>query len=168
VLLLRPLRLMAQSLTEESSPRQLALGCALGMMIGLVPKGNLTAVILMTLLCAMRVNLAAGMAAAFFCSWFGLLLDPLAHLLGHWVLTTGLFVPIWTLLYDLPVIPWTSFNNTIVMGNLLLALLLFYPVYRFGKPQIERYEPLFTARVKKLRFVQLLWGVELAHNGGEA
>lgn len=39
-----PLRYFAKALILETTPRQLALGFALGMVIGLVPKGNLIAV----------------------------------------------------------------------------------------------------------------------------
>ena len=62
--LLRPLRLVAKALVAENSPRQLALGFALGMMVGLVPKGNLIALGLTLVLFGTRVNVGAGLVAA--------------------------------------------------------------------------------------------------------
>ena len=58
MIFLRPLRYLAQALILETTPRQLAWGFALGMLIGLIPKGNLIAVALMTLCCALRINVA--------------------------------------------------------------------------------------------------------------
>ena len=39
--LIRPFRFLVQALTAENTPRQLAWGLAIGVAIGLVPKGNL-------------------------------------------------------------------------------------------------------------------------------
>jgi uncharacterized protein (TIGR03546 family) len=60
-LALRPVRHFAQALIANDSPRQVAWGFVLGMMIGLVPKGNLTAILLGMLLLGLRVNKPAGL-----------------------------------------------------------------------------------------------------------
>ncbi len=159
---LRPIRILAKALTTDSTPRQMALGFAMGLSIGLVPKGNLTAVVLMMLLCATRVNLAVGMLSALLFSWVGVVTDPVTHWIGHALLAAESLRPLWTYLYDLPVVPWTSFNNTIVLGSLLLGLALFYPSYRFSTPLFERYTPNVSARMKKFKCVQLLWGAQVA------
>src|SRR5262249_34346062 len=96
MILLRPLRYLAQALALETTPRQLAWGFALGMLIGLVPKGNLIAVALMTLFCALRINVASGAAAISLFTWCGMHLDPVSHRLGHWLLTNESLRPLWT------------------------------------------------------------------------
>lgn len=57
---IKPLRYLAGALRDLNSPRRIALGVALGMLVGLVPKDNLTAAALGVVLLTFRVNLAAG------------------------------------------------------------------------------------------------------------
>ena len=49
-LLMRPLRHLVQGLVANDSPRQVATGFTLGMLIGLMPKGNLIILVLTLLL----------------------------------------------------------------------------------------------------------------------
>lgn len=57
---IKPLRYLAGALRDLNSPRRIALGVALGMLVGLLPKDNLTAAALGVVLLTFRVNLAAG------------------------------------------------------------------------------------------------------------
>jgi len=74
---------------------------------------------------------------------------------------------VWRWFYELPLAPWTDFNNTIVMGSLILGLLLFYPTYRLTRPLFEKYTPLLAAKLQKYRIVQILWGTEAGVVAGE-
>lgn len=159
---LRPFRFLAEALVEESTSRQLAWGFALGMVVGLVPKGNLTAVALMMLLCLLRVNLGVGMLAAFAFSWIGVLADPWTHQLGYALLTHDSLTGFWTQLANLPIVPWTSFNNTVVLGSLAAGVVLLFPAYKLSEPVFARYVPPLAERARKFRIVQLLWGAEWA------
>ncbi|MFC1597421.1 TIGR03546 family protein [Planctomycetota bacterium] len=158
----RPLRLLARAFTAAGSPRQLALGLALGMLIGLVPKGNLTAGILMVVLLGTQVNLGVGTLSAVLFTWVGGLADPLTHRIGEALLTHRSLEPTWACLHDLPMVPWTGLNNTVVLGSLLLGLWLFYPAYRLSEFVFEHYQPWAIEKLGNYRIVQLLWGAEMA------
>ena len=160
--MLRPLRLLVEAITDAGTPRQMALGFALGMLIGLVPKGNLTAVALTVVLLGTRVNLGMGLVGAGVFSWIGMLVDPFTHRIGHAMLTSESLQPTWAYLYDLPLVPWTGFNNSIVLGSLVLGLWLFYPVWRSSERVLERVQPWLGERLGKYRIVQLLAGTEMA------
>lgn len=161
MLALRPLRFLAQALILETTPRQLAWGAALGMLIGLVPKGNLIAIGLMTLFCALRINIAAGTAAISLFTWCGLYLDPVSHRLGHWVLTNEALQPLFTTLYNKNLVPWTAFNNTVVLGSTLIGLALVLPVYGITKPVFDRFAPRIAERLKQYRIVQAMRATEI-------
>jgi uncharacterized protein (TIGR03546 family) len=143
-----PFRYLAEVFLAADSPRQLAAGVMLGMMIGLVPKGNLIAVGLLLLLFAVKANLATGTVAATLFSWTGFLFDPISHRIGHAVLGVGWLQPIWVFLYDLPLVPWSSFNNTVVLGGLILGVCLGYPVYRVSRRMFEIYQPWMLTRLE--------------------
>ena len=165
---LRSLRFLASALSSAASPQQLALGFSMGMVIGLVPKENLIAVILLFILAGSKVNLCSASLSTILFSWLSLLIDPLSHLLGREVLLAPSLQNFWQSVYELPLAPWTDFNNTIVMGSLVLGLFLFYPVYYFSKPLFEKYTPLVSERLKKYWIVKLLWGTEVGAIVGEA
>ena len=132
------LRFLVCAFNRERSPRQLALGIALGVVIGLVPKANLVAVALVLMLFALRINLLAGLTTAIGFSWLSLLIDPVLDHLGRALLTLVPLQPLFAGIYELPYVPWTAFNNTVVMGALFVGLLQFYPTYRFAKRYFDR------------------------------
>ena len=159
--LLRPFRLFAKALLVDATPHQLALGLALGMLVGLVPKGNLLAMGLMVLLCSLRVNLSIGLMAAFVFSWADMILDPLTHAIGSSLLKNNSLRPLWTQMYDTAVLPWTDFNNTVVLGSFVLGVGLFAPVYLASRPLFALFVPRLTAWVQRFRVITLLWGGEM-------
>ena len=165
---LRPLRFLAGAFSGASSPRQLALGFSMGMIIGLVPKDNLISVLLLFLLASLKITLCSASLATLLFSWLTLLLDPLSHLIGRSVLLAAPLQGIWRWFYEMPLAPWTDFNNTIVMGSLILGLTLFYPVYRLTRPLFEKYTPVLSEKLQKYRIVQILWGTEVAVVAGDA
>lgn len=158
---IRPLRLLAGVLKANANSKQIALGVALGMLLGLIPKGNLIAIAFTTLLFASRVHLGAAVLSSIGFSWVGLLLDPLADRLGGALLTWGPLQPLLAGLYELPLAPWTHFNNTVVFGSLILGLLAFYPVYRGSRWGFVRYSPVAAERMKRYRLYHVLFGTEL-------
>lgn len=129
---LRPLRLVVRALLAHDASNQLALGFALGMVLGLMPKGNLIAVSLFVLLFSMRVNKGVSLLAAFAFSWVGPALDPFADKLGANILSAGTLQSTYATLFQLPLGPWFDFNNTVVVGSLTIGLWAFYPAYWFS------------------------------------
>ena len=120
-LLLRPLRQLSLALVANESPRQVAWGFTLGMLAGLVPKGNLLAMALFMLLCALRVNKPAGLLALGIFSLVGIGLDPFAHSIGSLLLTWESARPLYAWWYSLPLAPWSGLNNTVVLASWSLA-----------------------------------------------
>lgn len=158
---LRPLRLLVRALVADNSPNQMAAGLALGLMIGLVPKGNLLAIGLMLLMGAVRVNLGVGMLTAFCVSWLGLLIDPLTHQIGGTLLRHPALQAVWTDCYSLPVLPWTKFNNTVVLGSFVLGIGLFLPAFFISRPLFAKYTPDCAERLQKMKVGTALMGADL-------
>jgi uncharacterized protein (TIGR03546 family) len=126
---LRPVRSLFQSLLAHNGPDQLAAGFALGMVLGLVPKGNLIAVSLLVLLFSLRVNTGIGLLAAFAFSWVGPVLDPFADKLGAYVLNAPTMQSTYAAMFQWPLGPWFDFDNTVVIGSLVIGLYASYPVF---------------------------------------
>ena len=79
---IRPFHYLWKAIVAERSPQQIAWGIALGVLVGIVPKGNLTAWLFGLLLLATRVNLGVGMLTAFLVTGLSSLTDPLTHGIG--------------------------------------------------------------------------------------
>jgi uncharacterized protein (TIGR03546 family) len=160
--LLGPLRKVIAVFTGEGSPQAIAFGCAMGMVIGLLPKGNLTAAAISMFVLATQANLAAAALSGAAFSWAGVWTDPLAHRLGSAILTQPAWQKTFARLYELPLVPWTALNNTVVVGSLALSLALFYPVYRLSWLLFNRHQAPIAEKLREYRVDRLLAGAEAA------
>src|SRR4030095_15349505 len=96
------LRRVCRALLASNAPDQLAAGFTIGMMIGLVPKGNLIALSLCVLLFSIRCNKGLGLAAAVAFSFVGAWTDPFAHRLGLLVLDLKPLQGTYASIFNLP------------------------------------------------------------------
>ena len=97
----------------------------MGFFVGLTPFWTLQNLLLLAIAILTKVNLAAVFFALFFFSFVAFLFDPLFHDLGYAVLVNVESLQgLWTTLYNWPVVPFSRFNNTVVMGSALTALVL--------------------------------------------
>ena len=114
---------------KENKPHQIALAVAIGVMIGLVPKANLIALILVLALFLLRCNLGFGILTAALVSLVMPRLDTLADQLGTQLLQRPAVVDFVGSLFQYPLFAWTSLNNTVVLGGFIMGMLAFLPVY---------------------------------------
>src|SRR6266536_6463428 len=116
------------ALHSEGTPGQLAAGIVLGSFLGLTPLLNLHNALFFALLVLLNVSFAGGMLGWALFIPIGFLLDPLFDWIGHSLLLAPSFLtPLWTSLYNMPVVPLTNFNNTVVLGSLVFQLVFALP-----------------------------------------
>jgi uncharacterized protein (TIGR03546 family) len=163
---LRPLRMFAQALVGNDSPRQTAWAIVLGMLVGLLPKGSLVAIVLAMLLCALQVNRAAGLLAVGVFSYVGAMLDGLAHRIGSMLLTWPAGQATFAWVYDQPFGPFWGITNTVVLGQLVLGLYLLYPTYRISLAITNYVQPRLRERLMKYRIIRWLKGAEVGAQWG--
>jgi uncharacterized protein (TIGR03546 family) len=122
-------RRLARALVASTSPGQLAIGFTLGIIIGVMPKTNLIALTLCVVMFSLRCNKGLGLSAAAAFSLLGHAIDPFTHKVGLAVLSIHSMQATYASLLNLPLGPWVGFNNTVVLGTLLLGLYVAYPVF---------------------------------------
>ncbi len=111
------------------TPHQLGLGLAFGVAVGLIPKDSLLPYAIGVIAILSTANLLCfgiGVVVAHVASPT---LDHLTHEIGSWFLTFRPLEPIWATLSEFPLVAWTRFNNSVVMGTLILGILLAVPIY---------------------------------------
>jgi len=159
---------LLRTLNSNADPRQVAMGMALGMVAGLTPLWSLHNLLVLLLLSILRINLAGLLLSLGLFSAIAYLLDPLFHQLGLWVLQQPALNGVWTEMYNNAFWRLTRFNNTIVLGSLISALLLFYPLYRLFALAIVRYRSHVMVYVEKWRvgkLVKILFGIQRLGGG---
>ncbi len=165
-LFLRPLRLLIRALLAESTPRQMAWGFGLGMLIGLIPKGNLLAICVGILVASLQVNLGVVAMSAVVFTLCSPSIDPVCDRIGCFFLSHPALQEFWTQLANLPVVPWTNFQNSVVTGSLITGLLLLWPVQRISLPLFERYAEFIAEHGRRWRLARVLLGAEWADRLG--
>lgn len=142
---------------SDRDPRQISLGFALGMVAGLTPISSLHNLLVLLAILFFRVNISAAILSWMFFSVVAFLVDPFFHRFGLFLLTgIGALQDFWTTLYNVPIIPYTRFNNTIIMGSFIFSLLVFYPIYLGGHIMVVKYRETFLERLNRWKIVQVL------------
>ena len=153
---LRLLRDLISSLHGGADPRHVAAGFALGAALGLVPKGNLFAVVFLLLFFVFRLNKGTALLSATLFTPVGYLVDGPAHRAGLALLKTPALQGLWAALYDLPIVPLTRFNNSVVLGNLVFGLVLYVPLYFIALCFAVYYNAAVGPYVERLKIVQVI------------
>jgi len=152
-------------LNSEAEPGQISLALGLSMVAGLTPLFSLHNLLVLLLVLLLRVNLSAFLLGLAFFSGAAFALDPLFHRIGLAVLTAGPLNGLWTTLYNSTLWRVERFNNSIVMGSLLVSLLFLVPFCFLANWAILRYREHVLAWVRKTRLMQVLsavrWGGDL-------
>jgi len=148
---------LIHAFNADTSPNQTAGAFALGATIGLIPKSNLSALIMFLITWVFRVNLGVAMLSIGVFSLLGYATDPWTEQFGYWLLTgVPALQGLWTTLYNLPVVPYFSFNNTLVMGNLATGLLLAVPLFIGMRTAIVLYHQRYRQRLMESRLMNLI------------
>jgi uncharacterized protein (TIGR03546 family) len=156
MLILKIIAGFLQALNAKATPRAIAGGVALGALLGLSPTGGVQNILLLLLIFLLPVNKSASVVAALA---FGALTWPLGGLfdrLGYALLTAPALQGLWTALFNTPVVPWTRFNNTVVLGGLTVGAALFVPIFLGATWGVQRYRERVVAVAAKWRLFQIL------------
>ena len=160
--LLKLLQSIVSTLHSGGSPRQVAIGFALGASLGLTPLMNVHNGVVVLLLCLLNVSFGAGLLAWAVFLPVGFMLDPLFDRVGHALLAdTPSLAPLWTSWYNSAGVPWTNFNNTIVLGSVICWLLLFVPIALAVRWGIVHYRTTYAAAIERSRFVRAVQASKL-------
>lgn len=160
--LLKLLRSLFKTLHSDGSPAQLALGVALGAALGLTPIANAHNLFVILLLAVLNVSFAAGMLAWAVFVPIGFMLDPVFDRVGRMLLVdTAALAPLWTTWDNVPGLALANFNNTIVLGSVVVWLLLFAPIYFAARYGVLRYRATIGERIVNSKYFKLLQASQL-------
>ena len=144
------------ALNSNTKKSQIAAGLAWGLLLGLVPAGNFFWIVL--LLVSFFFNHHHGLKIGFMALLLLLkpLFAPAIDVLGWSILHIEALQPVFTDMYNMPFVPFTRFNNTLVAGGLVAGIVLFAPVYFVFLPVIHVYRNTLAPKIRNLKFVKAI------------
>jgi uncharacterized protein (TIGR03546 family) len=149
------------SLNANAHPGDIAHGAALGLLLALVPKGNLLWAFLFILTMFIRVNKGALFLTLILFGFVVPLLDPVLESLGFIILGIGPLQGFYGVLYGIPFMGWTRYNNTMVAGSLSAALVLYVPAYLLFRVLVAAYRKHILPAIRKSKIVHVLSNLPL-------
>ena len=144
-------------LREGQTPAQVAGGFALGSILGLSPMFTLQGILVWFVILVLDVNLSAATFSLGVFALIAYLFDPLFHHLGYFLLVNvDVLRGVWTALYNAPLAPLTRFNNTVVLGSFVCAVIFFTPIYFGMKKFVIVYRATLGVRIRKMKIYQII------------
>ncbi len=152
--LLKLLQSLFKTLHSEGTPGQVAAGIMLGAGIGLSPLLSGHNLLLFALLVLLNVSFGGGMLGLALFTPLAFILDPAFDRLGLGLLEAPGLQGLWTSLYNTPLVPYTSFNNTVTLGALAAWLVLALPIFLGARVGVTRYRARYGERVMNSRLMK--------------
>lgn len=138
-------------LHSETGTQQIAWGVSMGFILGMTPAFSLQTLLVFLLLFVFRIQMGAAFLSAFFFKFIAFFLDPVFHSVGSMVLEMEALRPLYTELYNMPIIPLTRFYNSIVMGSGVVSILLIPVVYFATLVGVKKYRNTVGAALAQTR-----------------
>jgi uncharacterized protein (TIGR03546 family) len=148
-LILKQLFAFIKLLNSDTGTISLAMGLTCGFILGMTPTLSLHSLLIFLVLFFFRIQIGAALLAAFFFKFVAFLLDPAFDAVGSKVLDIESLQAFYTTLYNMPIIPFTRFNNTIVMGSAVITFALSPLVFILSRFLIVKYRQTILARFKE-------------------
>ncbi|HEX6434351.1 MAG TPA: TIGR03546 family protein [Gemmatimonadales bacterium] len=150
--LIKLIQSIIKTLHSAGTPGQVAAGMALGSALGLTPLMNVHNLIILSLLVLLNVSFGGGMLGWMLFVPIGFLLDPAFHAVGLNLLASSSLRPLWTSWTNTPLLPYTNFNNTVVLGSFVSWVVLAVPIFFAARYGVARYRATIGERVRQSRF----------------
>jgi uncharacterized protein (TIGR03546 family) len=148
--LLKLLQSLVKALHSEGTPGQVAAGLALGASLGLTPLVNVHNAVIGALVLVLNVSVPGALLGWALFAPAGFLLDPLFDRIGrHLLLDTPALTPMWAGWYNTPLVPYTGFNNSVVLGSVVFWAATAIPIFFAGRAAVARYRATLGERVRR-------------------
>jgi len=145
-----------KELNSADSSKSIVLAIVLGLIAGFLPTVNFFTILIFFIVLILRIPIGLFIASFGVFKIVGFFLDPIFHKVGFLLLTNDILKPFWTFLYNIPFFRWSGFNNTIVIGSLVLGIVFGIILYIVLNKSINIYRKIVFEKLRKNRFFSWL------------
>ena len=135
---------------------QIAAGLAWGLLLGLVPAGNFFWIVLLLVSFFFKHHHGSKFLLMAVIKLFSPLIVHPIDLLGWEVLHIDALRPLFTSLYNMPFVPFTKFNNTLVAGGIVAGVVLSVPFFFLFMPLIDLYRRTIGPKIRNSKIVKFI------------
>ncbi|MDH4468433.1 MAG: TIGR03546 family protein [Bacteriovoracaceae bacterium] len=150
-LLLKQIFALLKLINSETETDQIAWGLTLGLVLGMSPFLSLQTFLVLLCIFIFRVQMGAATLSGFFFAFVAYIFDPVFHIIGLWILRLPALQGLWTDLYNIPLVPLTKFNNTVVMGAGVVTIIVCVPGFFLFRKLLTKYRQTVVARFKQTK-----------------
>lgn len=150
--LIKLIQSIIKTLHSEGTPGQVGAGIAIGSVLGLTPLMNVHNLIIFSLVVLLNVSFGGAMLGWALFVPVGFILDPVFHAVGMELLHAPSLRPLWTSFTNTPLVPYTNFNNTVVLGSFVGWVILAVPIFFAARFGVARYRATIGEKVRQSRF----------------
>mgnify|MGYP001474326755 CR=1 FL=1 len=150
-LLLKQIFNFLKILNSDTGTNQIAAGIAAGFILGMTPSLSLQSLIVFICLFVFRIQVGAAFLSLAFFKVFAYLLDPVFDQAGQAVLEMASLQGLFTSLYNMPIVPFTRFNNSVVMGSGVVGFALAPFMFFFAKFMVKKYRATVVERFQNTK-----------------
>lgn len=135
---------------------QIAAGIAWGILLGLVPLGSVFGIVLFIVSFFFTHNHGSKILALAIIKICSPLIAPGLDSLGWQILHIEALNPLFTQMYNMPFVPFTKFNNTLVAGGLVSGAILWFPVFMLFMFLIPIFREKLSPKIRNSKAVQFI------------
>ena len=152
--MIKPIAKLIVALNSNLGKGQIAAGFAWGLLLGLIPAGNVLWIVLFVASFFFKHHHWSKMLVLAIFKLISVAVAPLVDLAGWEILHIEALQPFFTSLYNMPFVPLTKFNNTLVAGGLVCGIVLWLPAFFLVSLLIPLYRNNVAAKIRNSKLVQ--------------
>ncbi len=142
-----------KELNSTANKNMISLAFVLGLISGFLPTFTVINYFIYLFILIFRIPIGLYSASFVFFTMFSYVLDPLFNKIGYFILTNSFLKSFWTFLYNMPLMRWSGYNNTLVMGSLISGILVGIVFYIFLSKYIAKYRQTVFPKIKKIKYL---------------
>ena len=116
-------------INANTRPGEIAAGMAFGFLLALQPGMTVVRIVILAFAFMLKINMPALFFSLLVFALASPVLDIPVDILGGFVLGLPALAEFFTSLYNMPLVPYTRFNDTLVMGGLVMGVLAWAPLF---------------------------------------
>jgi uncharacterized protein (TIGR03546 family) len=144
------------ALNGNAKKSQIAAGFAWGVLLGLVPAGNFFWIVLLLVSFFFNHNHGAKLLSMALIKIFAPVIAPAVDIVGWQVLHIDALQPLFITMFNMPFVPFTKFNNTLVAGGLVAGAALWLPVFFLFIVLIPLYRNHLSPKIRNSRIIKAI------------
>jgi uncharacterized protein (TIGR03546 family) len=143
-------------INANTRPGEIAAGIAFGFLLALQPGMTIVRIVILAFAFMLKINMPALFLSLFLFALGSPVLDIPSDSLGGFILGLPALHEFFTVLYNMPLVPYTRFNDTLVAGGLALGIIAWLPLFFLFKALVKVYRNTLREKIVNSRLYKAI------------